>query len=86
MGIRTQGDTHVFDARGISASVRHTALFGVMDRLEDGDVMRFINDEDPRPLLDQISQRYGDSVEPECIERVGRVVIDFHVHARRRAA
>ncbi len=86
MASRAQGTTHVFDARGISASVRNTAFFGVMDGLGDGDVMRFINDQDPRALLAQISQRYGDAVIPEQIEGVGRVVIDFHVGARRRAA
>ncbi|MEN3110778.1 DUF2249 domain-containing protein [Uliginosibacterium paludis] len=81
-----RNNTQVFDARGISAGVRHTAFFGVMDRLEAGTVMRFINDQDPQSLLAQIAQRYGDRVRPEQIEGVGRVVIDFHIGSDRRAA
>lgn len=78
-------DTHIFDARGISKRFRHSAIFGAIEALEDGEVMRFINDHDPLPLLAQISQRYGDQVRPEYVDRSGPVVIDFHIHAYQQA-
>lgn len=83
MDCSSQNDlsTHVFDARGISRRFRHSAVFGAIEALETGEVMRFINDHDPLPLLAQISQRYGDQVRPEYVERSGPVVIDFHIHA-----
>ncbi|MDP5239673.1 DUF2249 domain-containing protein [Uliginosibacterium sp. 31-16] len=74
-------DTHIFDARGISKRFRHSAIFGAIESLEDGETMRFINDHDPLPLLAQIATRYGSQVVPEYVDRSGPVVIDFHIHA-----
>lgn len=74
-------DTHIFDARGISKRFRHSAIFGAIESLEDGEVMRFINDHDPLPLLAQIARRYGTQVTPEYVDRSGPVVIDFHIRA-----
>jgi uncharacterized protein (DUF2249 family) len=69
-----------FDARGVAKRFRHAAIFGALDSLTRGETMRFMNDHDPLPLLDQMRQRYGDKIaiqyvtrEPECI------VIDFSV-------
>jgi uncharacterized protein (DUF2249 family) len=40
--------------------------------------MRFVNDHDPLPLLDQLAQRYGPSVEIGYRQREpGNIVIDF---------
>jgi uncharacterized protein (DUF2249 family) len=40
--------------------------------------MRFVNDHDPLPLLDQLSQRYGAAVEIGYRQREpGSIVIDF---------
>ena len=40
--------------------------------------MRFVNDHDPLPLLDQLSQRYGAAVEIDYRQREpGSIVIDF---------
>jgi uncharacterized protein (DUF2249 family) len=40
--------------------------------------MRFVNDHDPLPLLDQLAQRYGAAVEIGYRQREpGNIVIDF---------
>jgi uncharacterized protein (DUF2249 family) len=40
--------------------------------------MRFVNDHDPLPLLEQLRQRYGASVEIRYQQREpGAIVIDF---------
>jgi uncharacterized protein (DUF2249 family) len=67
-----------FDARGIAKRFRHAAIFGALDALNDGETMRFINDHDPVPLLNQIALRYGARVAVyyrQCDER--QVVIDL---------
>jgi uncharacterized protein (DUF2249 family) len=69
-----------FDARGIAKRFRHAAIFGALDALHPGETMRFANDHDPLPLLDQIAQRYGERVTVESRRREpGGVVIDFSV-------
>src|SRR3546814_3854103 len=54
---------HPFDARGIARRFRHSAIFGALGALEPGEAMRFVNDHDPLPLLDQLRSRFGDHVE-----------------------
>ena len=67
-----------FDARGIAKRFRHAAIFGALDALRAGETMRFVNDHDPLPLLDQLSQRYGAAVEICYRQREpGNIVIDF---------
>lgn len=67
-----------FDARGIAKRFRHAAIFGALDALTPGEIMRFVNDHDPLPLLDQMAQRYGDAVKIEYRQREpGQIVIDF---------
>ncbi len=69
---------HTFDARGIAKRFRHAAIFGALDALHPGETMRFANDHDPLPLLAQLTQRYGDSVQIEYRQRdPGLIVIDF---------
>lgn len=71
---------HVFDARGIARRFRHSAIFGALGALRNGETMRFVNDHDPIPLLDQIGQRFGDHVTAAYRQREpGGVVIDFAV-------
>jgi len=42
--------------------------------------MRFINDRDPLPLLDQLRQRFGEKLGIEYRQReTGLVTIEFHV-------
>lgn len=68
-----------FDARGVAKRFRHAAIFGALDALMRGETMRFVNDHDPLPLLDQMAQRYGDAVKIEYRQREpGQIVIDFH--------
>lgn len=67
-----------FDARGIAKRFRHAAIFGALDALRAGETMRFVNDHDPLPLLDQLAQRYGAAVEIVYKQREpGNIVIDF---------
>ena len=67
-----------FDARGVAKRFRHAAIFAALDALHPGETMRFVNDHDPLPLLQQLAARYGDRVSVEYRERdEGRIVIDF---------
>lgn len=67
-----------FDARGVAKRFRHAAIFGALESLDRGETMRFINDHDPLPLLQQIQQRYGNQVQVNYVERgMQGVVIDM---------
>lgn len=67
-----------FDARGIAKRFRHAAIFGALDALLPDETMRFCNDHDPLPLLDQLAQRYGATVRIHYQQREpGAIVIDF---------
>ncbi len=67
-----------FDARGIAKRFRHPAIFGALDALHRGETMRFVNDHDPLPLLDQLVTRYGERVAIRYVQREPTgVVIDF---------
>ena len=66
-----------FDARGIAKRFRHAAIFGALDALHPGETMRFCNDHDPIPLLQQMQAYFGDSVEIRYLQREpGEIVID----------
>jgi len=70
--------TYPFDARGIAKRFRHAAIFGALDALRAGETMRFVNDHDPLPLLEQLGQRYGAGVEIAYRQRdPDQIVIDF---------
>ena len=67
-----------FDARGIAKRFRHAAIFGALDALTSGERMRFVNDHDPLPLLDQLRRRYGEVFSIEYRQREpGAIIIDF---------
>ena len=69
---------YAFDARGIAKRFRHAAIFGALDALVAGETMRFVNDHDPLPLLEQLRRRYGEAVAIEYRQReAGAIVIDF---------
>lgn len=73
---------HPFDARGIAKRFRHAAIFGALDALRPGETMRFVNDHDPLPLLDQLRNRYGNAVAIEYRRKEpGAIVIDFVVQS-----
>lgn len=73
---------YVFDARGVARRFRHAAIFGALDALGPGEVMRFVNDHDPLPLLAQIEHHFGPRVDIGYVAReAGNIVIDFTVKA-----
>ena len=72
-----------FDARGVAKRFRHAAIFGALDVLNPGERMRFVNDHNPIPLLQQMQARYGDRVEINYLDQGPQgVVIDFVVKAQ----
>ncbi|HJV07299.1 MAG TPA: DUF2249 domain-containing protein [Chromobacteriaceae bacterium] len=73
-------NVHLFDARGVAKRFRHAAIFGALEQLHRGEVMRFVNDHEPMPLLQQIRQRYQDQIEIVAVsQQPGEVVFDFLV-------
>ncbi|WP_442597429.1 DUF2249 domain-containing protein [Parapusillimonas sp. JC17] len=75
-----------FDARGVAKRFRHAAIFGALSALQPGETMRFCNDHDPLPLLQQLQGSFGDDVRIEYVSREpGEIVIDFHIVADSRA-
>ncbi len=69
-----------FDARGVAKRFRHAAIFGALDALQPGETMRFVNDHDPLPLLDQLRARYGERISITYLQREpGAIAIDFAV-------
>ena len=63
-------------------SISHrAAIFGALNALEPGEVMHFVNDHDPLPLLAQIEQHFGPRVSIGYVTReAGNIVIDFSVN------
>ena len=58
------------------------AIFGALDALNPGEAMRFVNDHDPLPLLNQMQQRYGERIKVIYQQREpGAIMIDFVVLA-----
>ncbi|NLD69262.1 MAG: DUF2249 domain-containing protein [Limnobacter sp.] len=73
-------NVHGFDARGVARRFRHSAIFGALSALEPGETMRFVNDHDPIPLLNQINGHFGDRIQIAYVRRdPGEIVIDFLV-------
>ncbi len=71
---------HPFDARGVAKRFRHAAIFGALKSLHPGETMRFVNDHDPLPLLEQLRQTFGDTLGIEYVRREpGEIIIDFKV-------
>ena len=73
-------NVHVFDARGIARRFRHSAIFGALGALRNGETMRFVNDHDPIPLLHQLTERFGENLTIDYRQRgQDGVVIDFGI-------
>lgn len=73
---------YMFDARGVARRFRHSAIFGALGALEPGEAMRFVNDHDPLPLLNQLRERFGDRLTIDYRARdLGSIVIDFTIVA-----
>ncbi|GAP65796.1 MAG TPA: DUF2249 domain-containing protein [Mizugakiibacter sp.] len=76
----TPDTAHLFDARGVARRFRHSAIFGALSALEPGETMRFVNDHDPLPLLEQLRQRFGEHLTIAYRQREpGAIVIDFGI-------
>lgn len=72
--------SYLFDARGIAKRFRHAAIFAALESLHDGEAMRFVNDHDPLPLLEQVRQRYGQQVTFRYADRQpDMIVIEFQI-------
>ena len=72
---------YVFDARGVAKRFRHAAIFGAIDALTPGETMRFYNDHNPLPLLQQLMARYGEGIEINYVAKEpAGVIIDFKMH------
>ncbi|MBV1777341.1 DUF2249 domain-containing protein [Burkholderiaceae bacterium DAT-1] len=83
--MKVDNQTYIFDARGVAKRFRHAAIFGALESLSRGETMRFVNDHDPLPLLQQLQTRYGNQVEIQYIEREpGAITIDFVVRPQHR--
>ncbi|RJG09390.1 DUF2249 domain-containing protein [Massilia cavernae] len=77
---QTAEGTYLFDARGVARRFRHAAIFGALSALTIGETMRFCNDHDPLPLLQQLSQHFGPRLQAAYVARdPGEVVIDFRI-------
>ena len=80
MPLDPEPNVHVFDARGIALRFRHSAIFGALNALRNGETMRFVNDHDPIPLLGQLEQRFGYYLTVTYRQRdASGVVIDFGI-------
>lgn len=81
MSLDPEPHVHVFDARGVARRFRHSAIFGALGALRNGETMRFINDHDPIPLLGQLEQRFGEYLTVTYRQRDPvAVVIDFGIN------
>jgi len=75
-------NVYPFDARGVAKRFRHAAIFGALSALGPGETMRFCNDHDPLPLLQQLMGHFGDQISIEYVSRQpGEIVIDFQIVA-----
>ncbi|TAL71363.1 MAG: DUF2249 domain-containing protein [Rhodanobacter sp.] len=78
--VTTEQNVHLFDARGIARRFRHSAIFGAIGALRNGETMRFVNDHDPIPLIAQLRDRLGDNITVTYRQRdADAVVIDFGI-------
>ncbi|WIY82970.1 DUF2249 domain-containing protein [Propionimicrobium sp. PCR01-08-3] len=59
------------DARQIPHAIRHGAILGALASLEVGSAMLLIAPHDPKPLLAQISDLFGEAIETSYVDRAG---------------
>ncbi|MBK7819847.1 MAG: DUF2249 domain-containing protein [Tessaracoccus sp.] len=57
------------DARVIPHAIRHAAIHGVVDTLQPGAAFVLVAPHDPIPLLRQITERNGESVTVDYVQR-----------------
>lgn len=59
----------VLDARQVPHAIRHAAILGAVASLTPGHAMGLVAPHDPLPLLAQIREAHGDSIEISYLER-----------------
>ena len=59
----------VLDARTIPHAIRHAAILGAVASLTPGRALALVAPHDPLPLLAQIRDAYGESIEISYLER-----------------
>lgn len=57
------------DARAIPHAIRHAAIFGAVGSLRPGQGLILVAPHDPLPLLAQLTQREGDQVSVDYVQR-----------------
>lgn len=65
------GDAHgmpELDAREIPHAIRHGAILGALSQLRAGASMVLLAPHDPKPLLAQIADQFGDAMTHEYVE------------------
>ncbi|MGA4507482.1 DUF2249 domain-containing protein [Propionibacteriaceae bacterium G1746] len=67
-GCGEHDDLPVIDARTISHAIRHAAILGAVDSLQPGSALALVAPHNPLPLLAQIQQAHGDSIEISYLE------------------
>ncbi len=60
-----------FDVRPVPHDIRHGAVLGALSSLKVGSSFVLIAPHDPKPLLAQIAQLFGDSIEVSYVDRDG---------------
>ena len=61
-------DLPVLDARTIPHAIRHAAILGSVASLKPGAAMALVAPHNPLPLLAQIREAHGDSIEVSYLE------------------
>lgn len=56
-------------ARSIPKPIRHSAILGVVDGLASGESFVLVAPHDPKRLLTEMAERFGDSVAVEYLEQ-----------------
>ncbi len=59
------------DVRPIPHDIRHGAVLGALSSLKPGSAILLIAPHDPKPLLAQISNLFGDTVQTSYVDRDG---------------
>lgn len=60
-----------FDVRPVPHAIRHGAVFGALASLKVGAGFILVAPHDPKPLLAQIADRFGDAIEVGYVDRDG---------------
>lgn len=59
----------VLDARSIPHAIRHASILGAVASLTPGRALALVAPHDPIPLLAQIAEAHGESIEVSYLER-----------------